>query len=122
MRTKQTLLATLLVLTVCTFWSLQVGAYGVFHADPVDSGKCSQCHDDWPGATHTTHQSFSCNLCHSGSDPVETSSCLTCHDGSDTMDLHTSFEGPGDAAYCGYCHAGVHTEDHSWGEMKALFR
>ncbi len=122
MRIKRTLLATLLIVTACTFWSLQAGAYGVFTADPTDSGKCSQCHTDWPGATHTVHTAFSCSLCHSGSDPVAPSSCLTCHDGADLLNLHSPLAGPGDAAYCGYCHAGVNTEDHSWGEMKALFR
>jgi hypothetical protein len=122
MRIKQTILATILVLTICTFWSLQVGAYGLFTADPPASGQCSQCHTDFPGATHDVHTAaFNCSACHSFPNPVQTSTCIVCHDGSDTLNLHGGLQGPGDEYYCGYCHAGVDTETQSWGELKALF-
>lgn len=122
MRVKRTFLATLLVLTVCIFWSLQVGAYGLFTADPPASGQCTQCHTDWPGATHTLHQGLTgCATCHSFPDPVRPLACLNCHDGTATLNLHGGLQGPGDEYYCGYCHAGVDTERQSWGELKALF-
>lgn len=122
MKIMQTLLAVLLVLAICTIGSTKVGAYSTFLADPPASGHCSQCHDDWPGATHTFHQGFSCTNCHSGSDPVAPSSCSGCHGGASAIqNLHSSFEAPGDGNYCGFCHEGVNAETHSWGEVKALF-
>jgi len=122
MRIKQMLPAILLVLTICTFWSLQVGAYSLFTADPPESSRCTQCHTDWPGATHDFHQGeTSCSTCHSFPDPVQPMACLNCHDSGDVFDAHSPLEGPGDTNYCGYCHGGVGAETQSWGELKALF-
>ena len=121
MRTKLTLTTMLLVLAIGALWSVQVGAYGVFTADPPEASNCSQCHTDWPGATHTVHQAFDCSACHAN-DPVQTNSCAGCHDAGDLLDLHSPLEGLGDMAYCGYCHAGVGTEKRNLGEMKALFQ
>jgi len=123
MRIKRMLVAVVLLLAVTVLWNLQVGAYDVFTADPPPSSNCSQCHTDWPGATHTDHQAFDCDSCHMrfGS-PVEPSSCAGCHDGAESLlNLHSPFEGPGDMAYCGYCHDGVSSESRNWGEVKALF-
>jgi len=117
----RTVLASLLVLTVVALFGLQAGAYTLFTADPPESGRCTQCHDDWPGATHTFHQTFACSNCHINDDPVAPTACLNCHELVDIFDLHSPLEGPGDMNYCGYCHEGVSNETHSWGEMKALF-
>jgi len=124
MRIKRTILGLLCVLTVAILWNLQVGAYGVFTADPPESSNCSQCHTDWPGATHSFHQSFACDNCHPDFiTPVVSSSCTGCHNGaSSILNLHSSLEGPGDMRYCGYCHEGVGAESRNWGEVKALFR
>ena len=124
MRIKRMIMAVLCVVAVSILWSLQVGAYGVFTADPPESSNCSQCHTDWPGDTHTVHQAFSCDNCHIPfGTPVAPSSCAGCHDGATALlNLHSPLEGPGDQAYCGYCHAGVGAENLNWGETKALFR
>jgi hypothetical protein len=121
---KRTILAVVCVLAVSILWNLQVGAYGLFTADPPESSRCSQCHTDWPGATHTDHQSFSCSTCHGDfSNPVASSSCSGCHNGAAALlDLHAPLEGPGDQSYCGYCHLGVDAESRNWGEVKSLFR
>ena len=123
MRITRTLLALLCVLAVSVLWNLQVGAYGVFTADPPESSNCTQCHTDWPGATHTVHQAFSCNNCHIPfGTPVAPSACTGCHDGATAiLTLHSPLEGPGDQSYCGYCHAGVGAESRNWGGVKALF-
>lgn len=123
MRIRRMIPVLLLVLAVSLLWNLQVGAYGIFTAEPPESGNCSQCHTDWPGATHTMHQAFDCDSCHIpfGS-PVASSACAGCHDGEDAiLELHSPFEGPADMAYCGYCHEGVSAESRNWGEVKALF-
>lgn len=121
MKFKRTMIGVV-VLVISMLWNLQVGAYSVFKADPPESSNCSQCHSDWPGATHTVHQAFDCSSCHIpfGS-PVETSTCSVCHNAADLLTLHSPLEGPGDQSYCGYCHAGVSSETRNWGEVKALF-
>ena len=123
MRIKRTILALMCVLAVSILWNLQVGAYELFTAEPPESSNCSQCHTDWPGDTHTAHQDFSCDNCHIPfGTPVATNSCTGCHDGATAIqNLHSGFEGPGDQAYCGYCHEGVAAESRNWGGVKALF-
>jgi hypothetical protein len=122
MTIKRTMIGVAVLAATSILWTLQVGAYGVFTADPPESSNCSQCHTDWPGATHNIHQAFECNNCHIpfGS-PVEPSACSACHVAADILTLHSPLEGPGDMAYCGYCHAGVDSESRNWGEVKALF-
>ncbi len=124
MKFKRTMIGVVVLVAISILWNLEVGAYGVFTADPPESSNCSQCHSDWPGATHTVHQGlFDCSSCHIpfGS-PVETSSCAGCHDAAGLLTQHSQLEGPGDLAYCGYCHSGVSSETRNWGEVKALFR
>jgi hypothetical protein len=120
MRTRRTITA-LLILSIGIFWGLQAGAYGLFTADPPESGNCSQCHSDWPGDAHTVHMSFDCGLCHVDDAPVPVSSCNGCHDPAELLDLHSPLEGPGDQFFCGYCHEGVTAEAHDWSELKQLF-
>jgi hypothetical protein len=117
-------IALVLLIGVSILWNLQVGAYDVFTADPPASSNCSQCHTDWPGATHDFHSgAFSCDNCHNPfGTPVATSSCSACHPAGGVLELHSPLEGPGDQAYCGYCHAGVNAEERNWGEVKSLFR
>lgn len=124
MNFKRTMVGVVCLVAISVLWNLEVGAYGVFTADPTDSGKCSQCHTDWPGAAHDFHKdTFSCNDCHIPfGTPVAPSACAVCHDSTDLPTLHSAFEGPGDEAYCGYCHEGVNAETRNWGEVKALFR
>nr|MEE4267353.1 hypothetical protein [Candidatus Krumholzibacteria bacterium] len=122
MRNKPKLMVALLVILVSSFLSLQVGAYGLFQATPPESGQCSQCHSDWPGATHTIHTGFGCASCHVEELPVAVSSCATCHPAANLLTAHSPLEGPGDLAYCGYCHAGTGTEHFNMGEIKALFK
>lgn len=124
MRIKRTFLGLLCVLAVSFLWNLQVDAYDVFTATPPESANCSQCHTDWPGATHTFHRTFSCDNCHIPfGTPVESNACSGCHDGEAAiLTLHSPLEGPGDQSYCGYCHESVGAESHNWGEIKALFR
>ena len=123
MKFKRTMVGVVVLVAISMLWNLQVGAYGVFKADPPESSNCSQCHSDWPGATHTFHSdAFNCNNCHIPfNTPVETSACAVCHDAADLLTLHSPLEGPGDQAYCGYCHEGVSSETRRWGEVKALF-
>jgi hypothetical protein len=121
MRTRRTIFTTLLILSIGLLWSMQAGAYGLFTADPPESGNCSQCHTDWPGATHTVHMGFDCGLCHVDEMPVPVSSCSGCHPAAGLLEAHSPLEGPGDMFYCGYCHDGVGNESRSWGELKDLF-
>ena len=123
MQIKRMMIAVVLLVAVTILWNRQVVAYNVFLADPPESSNCSQCHSDWPGATHTFHQAFACGSCHIpfGS-PVETNTCSGCHNGAESLlTLHSPLEGPGDQAYCGYCHEGVGAESRNWGEVKVLF-
>ena len=124
MRIRRTVIAVVSLLAISILWNPQVGAYGVFTAEPPESSNCSQCHTDWPGATYTVHQDFSCNNCHIPfGTPVAPSSCASCHGGAETLlNLHSPLEGPGDQRYCGYCHAGVDNESQNWGEVKALYK
>lgn len=123
MRNKSKLMVALLVILVSSFLSLQAGAYGLFTATPPESGQCSQCHTDWPGATHSFHTAaFSCGSCHVDELPVAVSSCASCHPAGGLLTAHSPLEGPGDMAYCGYCHAGVDNERYNIGEIKALFK
>lgn len=123
MKFSRTILGVAVVLTVCLLWTVQVGAYSLFTSDPPESANCSQCHSDWPGSTHSVHTAlFDCNACHAASDPVAVVTCLTCHNAGDLMSTHSPVPGPGDMAYCGYCHAGVNSESRRLGEVKALFQ
>lgn len=123
MRFKSTLMVALLILLAVSFFSLQVGAYGLFTAEPPESANCSQCHSDWPGTTHSVHTAaFDCGLCHTDDLPVAVNSCASCHDAADLLLLHSPLEGPGDQRYCGYCHAGTGTDERSLGNLKALYQ
>jgi hypothetical protein len=122
MRIKPTLKIAVLVLLTVSFYSLQAGAYNLFSADPPESANCSQCHTDWPGATHTVHQAFACSLCHTDDLPVAVNACSGCHVAENMLELHSPLEGPGDLNYCGYCHEGTDTDWRSLGDLKALFR
>jgi len=111
----------ILVVAVAMFWGLQADAYNVFTA--VD-GNCSQCHTDWPGATHSVHSgAFACSTCHDGSpgdNPVLTTVCTACHDVDGLFQLHGGTEAPS-GEYCGDCHPGVGAEHHTWTELKNIF-
>ncbi len=124
MKFKRTMIGVLVLVAISIMWNVEAGAYGVFLADPVDSSNCSQCHTDWPGATHDFHSgAFSCGSCHIPfGTPVETSACAACHDAAPLLVLHSQLVGPGDMSYCGYCHDGVNAEPRKWGEVKALFQ
>ena len=124
MKFKQTMIGVVVIVAISVLWNLEVGAYGVFTADPVESGNCTQCHTDWPGATHDFHKdAFDCNSCHIPfGTPVAPSACAVCHDATELLTLHSPLEGPGDQAYCGNCHTGVNSDTRNWGEVKALFR
>lgn len=122
MNIKRTILSLLVVVTISLLWAFQVGAYSLFTSDPPDAGRCSQCHTDWPGATHTVHTAFSCSNCHIDDDPVAPSACSGCHPAADVLTAHGGVEAPGDARYCGYCHAGVSAENRTLDELKALYQ
>jgi len=122
MRIKLTLKIVLLVLAIGTFWSIQAGAYGLFTAEPAESGQCSQCHLDWPGETHSVHTSFSCSLCHVDEEPVPSNACSGCHTASEVLELHSPLVGPGDQKYCGYCHQGTANDVRTLDQIKALYQ
>lgn len=123
MRIKLTFKITLLVLVLGTLWSLQAGAYNLFTAEPPEASNCSQCHSDWPGATHSVHTAaFDCGVCHTDDLPVPVNACAGCHPAADLLTLHSPLEGPGDMNYCGYCHAGTDTYEGTLDHLKALYR
>jgi len=118
MRIKRTILATLLVVTIGLFWSLQAGAYNLFSGD----NNCDQCHPTFTigGAQHSTHTAiYSCSTCHSV-EPIPSSTCLQCHDAPDIFESHGGLVDQ-EGYQCGYCHEGVPAEAHSWTELKNIF-
>ena len=122
MNLKRMIPIAILVFSITMVWSLQVGAYGLYSADPPASGNCSQCHS-FPGANHDFHTgaSISCAACHGDfSAPVVTSNCAACHGAGEILDDHAGVQAP-NGEYCGYCHDGVGTESRSFTELKNIF-
>ena len=124
MKLKRMIPLTILVMTIVLAWSFQAGAYGVFESAPPEAGNCSQCHTDFPGATHSVHTAaFGCSECHVGSpgaNPVLVSACAACHDAGDLFMLHGGIETPS-GEYCGFCHENVGAEHHTFTELKNIF-
>jgi hypothetical protein len=119
MRIRRLIVVACLILTIGLLWSLQAGAYQLFSAD---NGRCSQCHTDWPGTTHSLHTGFDCSACHFESDPVAVNSCTACHGGAEgILGAHADTEAP-NGEYCGYCHVGVGVENWSMTDLKELFK
>ena len=128
MKLKKMIPLAILAALIVASWSFQVGAYGLVSANGTpNEGNCNQCHT-FTGDNHDFHTGagIACADCHGDfSSQVATSACEVCHtaDGypdSGLFALHGGLEAP-NGDYCGYCHAGVGAEDHSWTELKNIF-
>lgn len=121
MRNKRMSVMITVIVAIGLLWIVQAGAYGLFTATPPEAGRCSQCHTDWPGATHTVHTAFDCSACHADDAPVMVNACTACHGGAGgILDGHAEIEAP-NGEYCGYCHEGVGVESRTLTEVKGIF-